>query len=236
MNLFLTSVIAISAALALYWVFYGQRKYNEMLHPRKKTELKAVVFDLDGVIVDSFERQCTVFNELREKYGFKPMKKDAVKGGWWGNSLEVNAKLFFKGVELEKLRKEYNDMVIKHMDKGKLMKDAKEVLDGIREKKLKTGLVTNTTTKRAEAELRFHKVRELFDVVVTADDVERPKPYPDPILKACELLGVQADEIMYVGDTTNDYKAGKSAGAFVIGFNTKGDLIISELRNILELL
>ena len=127
-------------------------------------------------------------------------------------------------------------MVIKHMDKGKLMKNAKEVLNKIKEKKLKIGLVTNTTTKRAEAELKFHKVRELFDVVVTADDVERPKPYPDPILKACELLGVQADEIMYVGDTTNDYKAGKSAGAFVIGFNTKGDLIISELRNILELL
>ena len=44
------------------------------------------------------------------------------------------------------------------------------------------------------------------------------------------------DETIYVGDTKNDYKAGKSAGCFVVGFKTHGDLIISDLKAILELL
>jgi len=236
MTLFLTIILVITAFLALYWVFYGQKKWNDTLNPKRKTKLKAILFDLDGVIVDSFQRQFTVFNELREKYGFKAMKKEDVRKGWWGNSLEVNAKLFFKNVDIEKLKKEYNDSVIKHIDKGKLMKDAKEVLKKIKEKKLKIGLVTNTTSKRAEKELKYQKVRDLFDVVITADDVEKPKPYPHPILKACEKLKVMPDEVIYVGDTKNDYKAGKSAGAFVVGLETKGDLIISGLKDLLQLL
>lgn len=231
----LEAVIIISAILVIYWFFYGQKKFNESLNPKRKTELKAIIFDLDGVIVDSFERQLIVFNELRVKYGFEAMKKDAVRAGWWGNSLETNARLFFKGVGMEKLKKDYNDMVIKHIDKGKLMANASEVLSKIREKNLKTGLVTNTTTQRTKKELEAHKIRKMFDVVVTADDVEKPKPYPDPILMACKKLNVEPDEIIYVGDTKNDYKAGKAAGAFVVGLNTKGDLVISELRDLLKL-
>jgi len=235
-TIFITVVLVVTSLLALYWVFYGQRKHNEMMNPKRKTELKAILFDMDGVILDSFQRQFTVFNELRKKHGFKILKKKDVRTGWWGNSLEVNAELFFKGVDFTKLRKEYNATVLKHMDKGKLMEDAKEVLKKIKAKKIKTGLVTNTTSKRTQAELKFFKVRNLFDVVVTADDVEKPKPYPDPVLKACKMLKVEADEVIYVGDTKNDYKAGKSAGAFVVGFNTKGDLIISRLKDILELI
>ena len=122
------------------------------------------------------------------------------------------------------------------MEKGKLMENTKEVLKTIREKKIKIGLVTNTTKIRTMNELKFHKIRNLFDAVVTADDVEKPKPYPDPILKACEKLNVMPDEVMYIGDTKYDYKAGKSAGAFVVGFNTHGDLMISNLNDILQLL
>jgi len=233
---FIGTVMVITAFLALYWVFYGQRKYNEMLNPKRKTKLKAILFDLDGVIVDSFERQFIVFNTLRKKYRLKTLKKEDVKKGWWGNSLEVNAKLFFKNQDMEKLRKDYNDLVKKHIDKGKLMENAKDVLKAIREKKIKTGLVTNTTKTRTETELKFHKIRNLFDVVVTADDVEKPKPYPDPILKACEKLNVMPDETIYIGDTKNDYKAGKSAGSFVVGFNMQGDLVISRLKDLLELI
>ena len=236
MSVILNVIIVVTAILALYWVFYGQRKHNEMMNPKRKTKLKAILFDIDGVIVDSFERQVFVFNSLRKKYGLKVLKKEKVKKGWWGNSLEVNAKIYFKNQNFKKLKKEYNDGVKKHINKGKLMENCKEVLTKVRTKKFKTGLVTNTTSGRTKTELNHHKIRDLFDTIITADDVEKPKPYPDPILKACENLKVNPDEIIFVGDTKNDYKAGKSAGAFVVGLNTQGDLIISELRDLLELL
>jgi len=234
--IFIGIIIIVTAILALYWVFYGQRKHNEMLNPKRKTKLKAILFDLDGVIVDSFERQFVVFNELRKNYGLKIVSKDEFKRKVWGFSLDVSAEIYFKKQDYEKLHDVYNSLVKKHQKEGKLMEGAKEVLEAIKKKKIKIGLVTNTTKERAEGDLKLHKIRNFFDTVVTADDVEKPKPYPDPILKACKKLNVMPDEVMYVGDTKNDYKSGKSAGAFVIGFNTHGDLMISKLNDILQLL
>ena len=72
----LIGIIVIGTALlALYWIFYGQRKYNDMLIPKRKTELKAVLFDLDGVILDSFEAWYSVFNHARKDFGLKEISR-----------------------------------------------------------------------------------------------------------------------------------------------------------------
>ena len=97
-------------------------------------------------------------------------------------------------------------------------------------------MASNSFKEPALETLKFHRLIKYFSTIVTAEDVERPKPYPDAILKACEKLGVAPDEAIYVGDNKNDYKAGKSAGCFVVGLNTKGDLIISQLKDLLQLL
>ena len=112
----------------------------------------------------------------------------------------------------------------------------KKILETIKRKKIKIGLVTNTYKEVVDRILNFHKIKSHFDVIVTADDVKKPKPYPDAVLKACKKLNVMADETIYVGDTKYDYKAGKSAGSFFVGFNTHGDLMISNLNGILQLL
>lgn len=235
MTLAITLIIVGTAFLALYWVFYGQRKHNEMFMPKKKTKLKAVLFDLDGVIIDSFERQYIVFNDLRKKFGLKNINKQEFRKKLWGNPLEVNAKNYFGKQDFKDLHLIYNNLVKKHIDKSKLLDNAKEVLVTIKKKKIKIGLVTNTTKERAVNDLRFHKVRHYFDAIVTGDDVERGKPYPDSTVKLCEKLNVMPDETMLVGDTKYDYKAGKSAGCFVVGLNTQGDLMISKLSDLLEL-
>ena len=83
--------------------------------------------------------------------------------------------------------------------------------------------------------LEFHKLKHYFNSIVSADDVERVKPYPDPVIKLCENLGIMPDEAILVGDTKNDFKAGRAASVFVVGLNTHGDLIISKLSDLLEL-
>ncbi|MFH0867735.1 MAG: HAD family hydrolase [Candidatus Woesearchaeota archaeon] len=235
MSMLITAIIVATAFLALYWVFWGQRKHNEMFMPKRKTELKAVLFDLDGVILDSFERQYVVFNDLRKKFGLNHIDKHEYKKKFWGNSLESSAKHYFEKHDLKELHIAYNNLVKTHMGKSKLISHAEEVLKIIKNKNLKIGLVTNTTTERTTNDLRFHKINKYFDAIVTADDVEKPKPYPDGTLKLCKKLNVMPDETILVGDSKNDYKAGKSAGCFVVGFNTHGDLIISKLSDLLEL-
>ena len=178
MSLVIAVIIVGTAFLALYWVFYGQRKYNEMFMPKRKAKLKVVLFDLDGVIIDSFERQHLVFNDMRKKFGLKHISKQEFRKKLWGNPLEENAKNYFGEQDFKKLHLTYNNLVKKHIDKSELPDDAKEVLGTIKKKKIKIGLVTNTTTERAVGDLRFHKVRHYFDAIVTGDDVEKAKPYP----------------------------------------------------------
>jgi HAD superfamily hydrolase (TIGR01549 family) len=235
MSVVITAIIVGTAFLALYWVFYGQRKYNDMFMPKRKTELKAVLFDLDGVILDSFERQYAVFNDLRKKLGLKKIDREEFRKKLWGNSLEVNAKNYFKEQDFKKLHIDYNSLVKEHVGKSKLPARTKEVLETIKKKKIKIGLVTNTTKQRTINDLRFHKIKHYFDAIMTADDVEKPKPYPDPIIKICEKLEIMPDETIFVGDTKNDYKAGKAAGCLVVGLNTTGDLVIDKLSDLLEL-
>ena len=76
------------------------------------------------------------------------------------------------------------------------------------------------TAKRSETvRLAFDRLPELeanFDVVVTADDTERHKPSPDPILEAIGRLGATPDDAAYVGDSPYDVRAAKAAGVFAV--------------------
>lgn len=233
-NIFLGIIIAGTGLLALYWVFYGQRKYNEMVLPERKTELKAILFDLDGVIIDSFEPWFNIFNELRRTKGLGEMSKQEFLKKVWGGSPANDTKLL--NTAPEEIEKSYKELYKKHVYKSKLLPNAREVLSKIREKKYKIGLVTNTYHENVELTLKHHHIKEVFDVVIAGDQIENPKPYPDAILKACEKLNVMPEEILYIGDTKIDYKAGKAAGCVVVGLNTKGDLMISKLDDLMEMI
>ena len=136
---------------------------------------------------------------------------------------------------MEEVKNEYEKYVTKHKLEAKLMPKAKYVLMKIRNKGIKTGLVTNTKRRFTMKLLEKNKIKGLFDVIITPEAVERPKPFPDPVLEACQELDVEPDETIFIGDTDNDYKAGKSAGCLVVGLNTHGDLVIDKLSDLLEL-
>ncbi len=101
MDSFLIAFLIGAAFLTLYWVFYGQKKHNEMLSPKRKTELKAVIFDFDGVIADSFERQFIVFKELFKKFGKKEKSKKEYTDKVWGNSVKKTCDKYFKNHSFE---------------------------------------------------------------------------------------------------------------------------------------
>ena len=234
---FLIGVIIVGTAfLALYWVFYGQRQYDNMFVPKKKTKLKAVLFDMDGVIIDSFEASYSIFNELRKKCKLKAMSRDQYKKSLWGGFFVDNVKKYLKVNDAAKIKDYHKKLILKYRPKVKLMPNAKVVLKAIKNKKIKIGLVTNTLRSQTLDALNYHKVKNYFDFIVTGSDVERVKPYPDPILKLCENLNVTPDEAILVGDTKNDYKAGKAAGCLVVGLNADGDFVISKLDELLQLL
>jgi len=235
MSILITAIVIGSALLAFYWIFHGQGKYNDMFRSKRKTELKAVLFDMDGVIIDSFDAWFSVFNQLRKKHNLEEMSKEEFKKKAWGIIANDKVKELFNNENPTKIFNEYQTLIKKYINKIKLLDNAEKVLQTIKKKNIKIGIVTNNFTKPTLKILKHHKIKHYFDAIVTTEDVEKPKPHPEAVLKLCEKLKVSPDETILVGDTPNDYKAGKSAGCFVVGLNTHGDLIISKLTDLLKL-
>jgi pyrophosphatase PpaX len=235
MSLLIGIIIVGSAFLTLYWIFFVQNKHNQAFKPQKEVELKAIMFDFDGVIVDSFEAWFSSINTLRQKYGKGPLTRKKYRKKAWAIPIEIVAKDLFHGQDPKKITKECMSLVAEKVSDIKLLPDAKAVLAQIK-KKHKIGLVTNSYRQLISKTLKYHEIEKYFDVIVTSEDVERPKPYPDSLLDACKKIGVLPMETIYVGDTRHDYTAGRSAGCFFIGLETDGDLIISKLDDLNKLL
>jgi phosphoglycolate phosphatase-like HAD superfamily hydrolase len=90
-------------------------------------------------------------------------------------------------------------------------------------------------------------VEELFEVIITTDDVLKRKPAPDPLITCAQQLDMRPGNCVYVGDTATDIKAGKAAGMRTIGVLTgfdeydtlekeKPDAIMESVRNLLEVI
>ena len=78
---------------------------------------------------------------------------------------------------------------------------------------MRLGLVTSKGIAIASQGMGLFGLQPYFDVLVTLEDTTRHKPFPDPVLLACERLGIAPHEAVYVGDATWDIEAGKAAGA-----------------------
>ncbi len=198
--------------------------------------IEAILFDLDGVLIDSFESWYQAFTAMLRAYGKKGLSRETFKEKCWGPDLRHN----LGALQLREDAAEYCVREqIKLVGLIELIRDAKEVLQRTREEhKLKVGLVTNTPQENVNKILEHFQLAHYFDVVLTGDDVQKGKPDAEIVLKACERLRVQPEHAVLVGDTRTDYQAGKAAGCFVIGVgaNSAGDVHIEGLDELFTVL
>ena len=208
-----------------------------------KQMIEAVLFDLDGVIINSFESWYRAFNAMLRRYGREEISREEFKVKCWGPDLKHNLEAW----DLDEEAGQYCvDKQLELVDLIELFPDAKEVLSRIRHKyKYKVGLVTNTPKKNVVRILEHFQLAKFFDVVVTGDDVREGKPNAEMVIEACSRLKVKPENAILVGDTESDFQAGKSAGCTVIGVgvgaksgvNTDTDIEIDiHIANLNELL
>lgn len=196
-------------------------------------EVKAVLFDLDGVLVDSLDAWFYVFNDTLEHFGLNKLKKEEFSKSF-GKPIEYDLKNHFTGKTEQEVMQQYNKFFKKRKDYVKLFPHSAEVLKNIRKRKLKLGLISNSTNFIVMSVLNHYKLRKYFDVVITMEDVKHRKPAPDSVLKACRLLKVSPKNAIFIGDSINDVIAGKSAGVVTIGYKIEGDYRINELKKVLK--
>jgi HAD superfamily hydrolase (TIGR01509 family) len=176
------------------------------------------LFDMDGVLVDSKEAW---FRAFREVGG---ISREEFDEDFWGRDLQANLD------DLKSDKSEMCDSVLRrHLDSVELVPGAREVLAGLDGRK---ALVTNTTEGCTRMILRGFGLEDLFDAVLTSDQVTRGKPDPSLLRKAMRSLGSPDGVTVMVGDSEEDMQAGRSAGCITVGIGVQGDYTASSLREL----
>ena len=181
--------------------------------------LSAVLWDMDGTLVDTEPYWMAAETPLIESFGGTWSHEQAL--GLVGLGLEDSARILQgAGVRMS------TDAIIDHLTADVMRQltatgvpfrpGARELLASLREAGVQTGLVTMSMRRMAQTVVDLIDF-DAFDVVIAGDDATRPKPFPDPYLQACEVLGVTPAETVAIEDSPNGLRSAVASGAAVIG-------------------
>ncbi|PYQ18405.1 MAG: hypothetical protein DMF81_25020 [Acidobacteria bacterium] len=176
--------------------------------------LRAVLFDWDGTIVDSAEASFRCYVRLFESYRI-PFDRDRFQSTYSPDWYRTYAALG--------LPKECWDEADERWlgfyagEENVMLGGAREALGRLQRAGMALGIVTSGSRPRVARELEGLGLRGLFGVVVSAEDVEKRKPDPEPLVRGLERLGVPAAEAAYVGDSPEDVQMARAAGVYVVG-------------------
>ncbi|MBQ3459751.1 MAG: HAD family phosphatase [Solobacterium sp.] len=189
---------------------------------------EAVIFDFDGVIVDSEVIFTAALKQFFETLGFEA--DQPLLNQFTG--IPVNATIRkiqhlvpdrYSEEELQNgLANMYRTCIANHY--AKPMPGVQEFFDLLKEKGIRTALGTSRGKENVLSYIRDVGLEMPFDVVVTHEDVTKGKPDPETFLKAAEKLAVEKDRILIIEDSENGIRAGRAAGIFTVGF--KGSSVV----------
>jgi 2-phosphoglycolate phosphatase len=177
--------------------------------------LRAVLFDMDGTVLDTAPDMAAALNTLRAEEALPPMAYDAVRCAVSHGAARV-VSVGFPDASAEQtaaLQRRFLEIYRGSLSRGtRLFPGMGEVLDSLADRRLKAGIVTNKAGWLTEPLLEDMGLRERFDCVVSGDTLAERKPHPLPLLHAAKLAGVEPGECIYVGDAERDVQAGHAAG------------------------
>jgi pyrophosphatase PpaX len=176
--------------------------------------ISAVLFDLDGTLIDSVRLILDSFRHTCLAHGL-PVREEAECLAGIGIPLRVVFRTWTDDpAEQERLMQTYREYNLEHHDRSvAVYPGAAEMVRLIRRAGLRTGLVTSKNRQGAIRGLRLAGIADEIEVIVGADDVENPKPHPEPVLMACRHLEITPERTVYVGDSVHDMTSGRAAGA-----------------------
>ena len=207
---------------------------------KEKRKLKCVIYDCDGVLFDSFEANTRLYNDLCAMVGRVPLREKEMQYVHTHTVYEAIHFLFGRENDLEKKALESMKQVDlrNYIVYLKMEPHLFQALEKLKEKGISRVINTNRTTSMKHIMERFN-LWPYFDMVVTALDVENPKPHPESIEKIIAALRLKKEEVVFVGDSDVDQQTAESSGVIFIAYKNKeiaNDLLIEDHLDLLSLI
>jgi pyrophosphatase PpaX len=175
--------------------------------------IRTVLFDLDGTLIDSVRLILDSYHHTLATHGLPPRSDEEWLAGV-GTPLTVQFAAWRDDpLTLEALIATYREYNLKHHDRMvTVYPGVVPVVRALKDDGIATGLVTSKNRAGAVRGLTLVQLETLMDVMVCSDEVENPKPHPEPVEKAVRLLGAEPSSTVYLGDSIHDMQAGRAAG------------------------
>ncbi len=207
-------------------------------------EIRAVLFDIDGTLLNTFDFIYGAFEHAFKVHGISPLTREEIAHLMGGPLVEVYAEMA-PGHDAIALSESHREFQENNIPLAKLFPDTVKVLSVLADQGFKLAAITTRSFRTSVLSLEENGIAGYFDLVLSAEDVARHKPHPEPIFKALDTLNVEPIHAIMVGDTAADIMAGKNAGtttvAALYGFGGdrllewNPDYAIGELKELLEI-
>lgn len=174
--------------------------------------LRAVLFDFDGTLADSFGAIAQSVNFVRAEnklpeLGFAEIKANV------GHGLEYLMAKMLPGCDILQAKKAYHAHHQVHMKQHtRLYPQAREFLQSLKESGIEMGVCSNKPVRFTKELVDYLEIGKYLKVVLGPEDVTNPKPAPDMLLEAAKMLKMDLKEVVYVGDMDVDILAATAAG------------------------
>lgn len=182
--------------------------------------IKAVIFDMDGVLIDTEKWLNIYWQQAAKEAGFHFTREHglairSLATKYTGPYLQ---KIFGPEFDYEAIRARRKQLMKEHIEKNGIEKkpDVDEILDYLSSKNIKTAVATATDPERTKQYLTQIGIYDKFDQLVSATTVENGKPEPDVYLYACEQIGEKPKDCIAVEDSPNGILSAYRAGLSVV--------------------
>jgi phosphoglycolate phosphatase len=178
--------------------------------------MQAVLFDLDGTLVDTAPDLGYALNLQRERHGLDFLPEAMIRPYASHGSrglLEIGFGLLPTDSHFEAMRTEYLELYTQVMTRQPvLFEGMAETLLAIEQRGLRWGIVTNKPRRFTQPMVAHMGLDVRAGAVISGDDAPQPKPSPQTLLLACERMQIDPQTVLYVGDAERDVQAGNAAG------------------------
>lgn len=194
---------------------------------RRAGKVAGVVFDWDGVLLDSLGASYNVYNRIFGLVGTKQLTKDEFLEFQSPNWYEFYVKVGVPEALWERVDDEW--VRLYKEEKPELQPDAVNCLTNLRKVGFKLALVSNGSKTRVESELKRFRLAPFFEYIHCGEKKEELKPSPVMLERALKALGLGPKSVVYVGDSPADIQAAKNAGvsSFAVA---RGPIQVRRLR------